>query len=501
MPSLKAIRRWLAEPEQYDDADIGDRLPLIDFGRRHFADWLTQSPSRFHLEFIEDLNNASINRGAKLARIAPRGFAKSTWVDIAIVKGAVDGSEPYTLLVKNNSVNARKELEIIRERIEKIGVPIQANSANSLTLRNGSRIDALGSEQSPKGVRHKGRRPSLIIADDIESTTVAVSPASRESLLSRFRTDFLPAGEPGHTNFIFVGTPAHLESVVQKVRLDPEWDSKAFQAVERFPTDMDLWKQWAAILFDLDNPNRMADAEAFHREHYDDMNEGASLLWPERFPLPMLMRAYLGLGKAAFLSEFQASPYNPDSAFFQPEWFHDAKRFDEWEPKYASMIVAVDPAVGKDISSGDESAIAIFGVHDNGRRDVDIDSSRRTPAMLVAALVRIITERKPTLLAIETVGFQEMIVDLLNKELAAAKIARPPIWRVEQAVSKETRIMRLASPLAQGKYRFKNKSEGIRKLIEQGQSWPASSRDDILDAAEIAERSIARGAMPFGGMR
>lgn len=478
-----------------------EHIALLDYGNKYFRDWLTQAPSRFHLEFIADLESASINRGVKLARIAPRGFAKSTWVDIAVVKGAHDQSEPYTLLVKNNSVNARKELEIIRERIEEIGIPIQSASANSLTLRNGSRIDALGSEQSPKGVRHKGRRPSLIIADDIESTTVAVSPASRDSLLSRFRTDFLPAGEPGHTNFVFVGTPAHLESVVQKVRLDPDWNSKAFQAVEKFPTQMDRWKEWSSVLFDLDNANRESDAKEYYRTHYDSMNDGASLLWPERFPLPMLMRAYLGQGKSAFLSEFQAQPWNPDSAFFQPEWFTEAPRFDEWMPEYARMILAVDPAVGHDITKGDESAIAIFGLQENGRRDIDFDSRRRTPALLVASLVKLIVERKPDLVAVETVGFQSMIVDLLNKALSDAKVERPEIWKVDQSLAKETRIMRLASPLAQGKYRFKSKSEGIRKFCDQGQSWPASSMDDILDSAEIAERAIARGAMPFGGLR
>jgi predicted phage terminase large subunit-like protein len=217
--------------------------------------------------------------------------------------------------------------------------------------------------------------------------------------------------------------------------------------------------------------------------------------------LPMLMRAYLGQGKAAFLSEFQAEPWDPASAYFEPDWFDSAKRFTDWDQERVRCVLSLDPATGKDLTRGDESSICLMRLKANKRRQVDFDSRRRSPSLTVAAMVAMVKEHKPDTIAVETVGFQSLFADLLNKALEAEKIPRPSIWRVEQSVEKETRIMRLAAPLAQGVYEFKERSEGVRKAFDQGKAWPASSHDDILDSWELADRAIDRGNMPFGGLR
>ena len=530
----RRLLEWVRSDIEDDPPSNPPTLNLRDFGFRYCGNWLSQSLCRFHEELIADLESIKTNRGQSICRIAFRGAAKTTWVAIDTIKGAIEGYDPYTLVVKDSEPNTVKDLAIIADHLEEspqlladYGVRITNRSASSLEFSNGSKIDAMGAGQSPKGRKHRGIRPTKIIADDIESTKTAVSPAAREALLSKFRTDFLPAGEPGRTNFVFLGTPAHLESAVQAIRKDREWRTKEYVAIETFPTNMEMWRHWAGLLFNLDDPHRDETAEAYYQANRDALEDGAKLLWKERFPLKFLMSKYMGDGVAAFLSEYQLSPWNPATAYFEPQCFDLAPTFTEWEPTYKRFIMSLDPATGADIKRGDDAAIALMGIQESGRKDLDFDSKRRVPAMTVAAMMKHIRERKIDTIVAETNGFQGLIVDLLEKAMkdhdsevdkynkeeiercrAAGiptgqlkpKLHRPSIRRIEHHQAKETRIMVLASPLAKNEYRYKAGSPGVKAAHEQGKTWPSCAHDDLLDAWSMAENEASKG-WHIGGMR
>src|SRR5215471_5366324 len=138
------------------------RAPDVDvpgsFGRwahRHLAGYFPLPDSSFHRWLVGELETLHARRGTRLAVVAPRQSAKSTWSSFAYpLWCAVAGHEPYIQIVSDSIGQAHLWLEAIQQELEDNALlatdyphvcgPGPVWRQERLRLRNGVVIEALG---------------------------------------------------------------------------------------------------------------------------------------------------------------------------------------------------------------------------------------------------------------------------------------------------------------------------------------------------------------------
>ena len=124
----------------------------------------------------------------------------------------------------------------------------------------------------------------------------------------------------------------------------------------------DLWDKWTELYTNLFDPDHKQHAREFYLEHEAEMLKGTEVLWPEKLDYYKLMVIKVSDGDAAFNSELQNDPIDPDSASFQEEWmdYYEPELVDFKDIRYV-FVGANDPSLGKNKKS-DTSAIINLAV-------------------------------------------------------------------------------------------------------------------------------------------
>jgi hypothetical protein len=451
-----------------------------------------------HRWLCEQLDGLRRRRGQRLNVLAPRGNAKSSWASLAYPLWCVcHGTEPYILLTADTKEQACKYLDSIRAELDgndslaetfpDVAGPGPVWRADRLRTRNGVQLEALGTGSKARGRKAGSHRPSLIIVDDPQNLEHILSPLQRGRSWEWLTKDACNAGSP-RTNIVVLGTALHRECIVYRLQSTVGWRSRLWRSVESWPARMDLWNEWEAILHNHDDPGREAAARAFYDQRRAEMDAGASVLWPEREPLYALMLLRAAVGPAAFGSEKQNDPINPDLCEWPAEYFeHPAIWFRDWPVDLACQVLALDPSKGRDARLGDYSAYVRLGVSKAGLLYVEADLQRRTAEAIIAAGVSHCQLFRPEGFCVETNTFQELLAPLFAIAAREARVVLP-LYGIENAVAKAVRIRRLGTPLAERRFRFRSRSPGTALLVQQLRDFPQGDHDDGPDALEMAHR-------------
>jgi predicted phage terminase large subunit-like protein len=270
----------------------------------------------------------------------------------------------------------------------------------------------------------------------------------------------------------------------------PGWTSKLFQAIERWPDDMDLWHEWEQLYCDRENPAAAAVARQFFDEHRAAMEAGAILLWPEKENLYSLMRMRLDEGRTAFEREKQNSPIDPERCEWPEEYFAHHIWFSHWPKKLTLRVLALDPSKGADARHGDYSAYVLLGLDAHGLLYVEADMARRPTPEMVAQGVRLCRRFVPHAFGIEANQYQDLLAGEFSSEFKRQRRVAVPPRAVHNYTNKVVRIRRLAPYLSQQRLRFHASSASTRLLVEQLRDFPIGDHDDGPDALEMATRLL-----------
>lgn len=443
------------------------------------------------------------DRGSKLCVIAPRGNAKSTWGTLFFpLYCALEGLENYIWIISDTIGQADAHLsnigaELLENEELQRAYPSETKGARvkagDIQLGNGVRIQAFSTGQKLRGRRKKQHRPSLVVLDDPQNDEHVVSPEQRAKHWDWLTKALLKAGNL-RTNFLVLGTALHRECIVCRLQQTPGWESRKFQAIQRWPTRMDLWAEWEQIYSTPENPERAAAAREFFRQHEPSMTDGSSVLWPDYEPLYDLMRMRAEEGHASFECEKQSNPINPDACEWPESYFGDHIWFDEWPENPGVVLAACDPSKGAGAKLGDYSAI-VWGVEKDGILYLDASLQRRPSEQLVVDYVGICRQWAVHACSIETNQFQELLVHDLEQESQRQGYVMPLV-QVVNSVNKEVRIRRIGPYLSCRRLRFRRGSPGALLLVNQLRDFPIGDHDDGPDALEMWLRL---GAMVTGG--
>ena len=456
-----------------------------------------------HRWLADELDCFHSQRGTKLNVLAPRNSAKSTIAALAYpLREILSRREPYIWIISDTMSQAHTLLENIKCELE--GNPLLVDSYpnacgkgnlwrdGSIRLRNGGIIEAFGTGQRLRGRKRNENRPTLIICDDLQNDQHMFSASQREKSRNWFHGTLLKAGS-GETNIIHLATALHREAIALELLRTPGWSSRTFQAIEQFPKNMSLWKDWEAIYTDVANPNHGADADAFYELHCNAMDEGAVVLWEEQETLYELMKMRVESGQASFEREKQNLPINPDVCEFPEMYFEEPIWYQTLSTNIVVSALALDPSKGKDSALGDYSAFVYVALGEDGLFYVDAHLERLSTTDLVAKGVELYRKHRPTIFGVEANQFQELLCDEFDRRLAASPCdAHIGVYPIKNTVNKITRIRRLDSYLSMSRLRFCSSSPSCRLLVEQLRSFPVGSHDDGPDVLEMALRMVGK---------
>jgi len=490
-------RRLKVSPTQVS-VDRAAFPPLDDWARQYLPAYFTHPSSPLHAWLAGQLQELHARRGARLALVAPRGSAKSTWVSLAYpLWAALYRCEPYILLLSDSQAQARLHLEALKRELEDNPLLATAYPAavgrgspwgrDRIRLANGVVLEALGTGGKIRGRRNRADRPSLIVVDDPENDSHVTSACQRERSWSWFHRAVANAGTP-QTNILVLGTALQRDCLVLRLLRTPGWQGQVFRAIEHWPLRMDLWQAWQALYQDHADPEREARALAFYQEHQTAMDAGAQLLWPEHESLYTLLCLRATIGNAAFASEKQGDPINPEHCEWDASYFdYPGFWFDTWPESLEIRILSLDPSKGKDARTADYSAFVRLGRDRTGTLYCEADLQCRPTPQIIAEGIEHVRQSQPDGFALETNQFQELLAAEFERQSQEQRVPLP-LYGIDNSTNKQVRIRRLGPYLAQHKLRFKSRSPGTALLVEQLKDFPIGDHDDGPDALEMGLR-------------
>lgn len=208
------------------------------------------------------------------------------------------------------------------------------------------------------------------------------------------------------------------------------------------------------------------------------------------------------IGPIKFAQEHLAEFNDIEGALFPSEYFGEWlwPSGDQWPSAFEMSVAFVDPSIGSEARPGDYSAIQWLGLS-GGDVWVESNLERRTPMKIVEDTVAMWQRLQPTLIGVESNGFQAVLSDLFDLYCQTHGIPPLPIVPVHHSENKGVRIQRLDPYLFRRKLKFK-RSKSAELTIDQTQMFqPKGSKehDDGPDALEGGIRLLNELAIRTGG--
>lgn len=324
--------------------------------------------------------------------MAFRGGGKSTLSEEALCVAACLRDFKNCLILGESETRAVDRLrsvkhefetnELIQDLFGDLVGPTWAET--KIVLANGVCIQAYGTGQSLRGVKHLDQRPDLILADDIENEETVATPGARDKMLKWWTAVVVPAMDP-RGRIRFNATPLDEEALAVTLSNQPEVIFKKYPIKYRD----EKTGQWVAT-------------------------------WPERFPLTWCdaMEADLtSLGKVdVWAREYMCEPVSEKNRTFTAAMLPAATvRARSWHAVYAFY----DPARTVKATSA-HTGYAVWSWI--GRRLVVWESGGRLwkPDEIIEDLFRVETQYAPVAIGVEEDGLNEFLLQPIRH----AQVAR-----------------------------------------------------------------------------
>ena len=398
-----------------------------------------------------------------VAEAAPRGHAKSTSITFAyLLAMMLFRVRDFALLVSDTEGQAVEFLGDIRAEVEEnealrqtfgIHKILKSTDTNLIVrFKDGAlfRIIAKGSEQKVRGLKWRGRRPNLIIGDDLENDEIVMNPERREKFRKWFMNALVPCGSEDVLIRI-VGTVLHLDSMLQRLLEDPNWKTRKFEA------------------------------------HNPDFSE---ILWAEQFSKERLLaiRArYEAQGDLdGYAQEYLNTPIAEGNTYFRKDDFLDFIR-DKDGPLIPDLVyyAAADFAISTK-EKADYTAIMVAGMSSEGELwVVDLRYGRWDSEEIIDELMATQKAWKPEVFTFETEKIDKAIGPFLHRRMQR-EATYLNIHLETPTKDKPQRGRSIQAMVKSRSVRFDKEAEwypGLEtQLLTMSSSGPRGKHDDFFDA-------------------
>lgn len=270
-----------------------------------------------------------------VAVAAPRGHAKSTGLTHAYgLAAALFRFESHIMVASATEELAMAHLmDIAKELRENDDLRAEFGISHFVVDSKGEivvactdkyefRFIARGAGQKLRGMKWHGRRPGLILCDDMEEDEQVENPDRRRKFRRWVMRALLPMGRKG-CRIRWHGTILHEDAMLARIMKDSAWVSRRFKAHASF----------------------------------DDFSQ---ILWPQYYTpdaLRAIRQRYINQGDAGgYSQEYLNDPLDNEDAYLKKDWFRPMSEDDHDRPKV--MAAAADFAISKSDSANRTSLTA-----------------------------------------------------------------------------------------------------------------------------------------------
>jgi predicted phage terminase large subunit-like protein len=399
----------------------------------------------------------------KVAIAAPRGHAKSTAITHAFILAmCCFRVKSFVLLVSDTEGQATEFLGDIKSELtgndllrDTFGIDaILKDTETNIICRfkDGEqfRIVAKGSMQKVRGLKWRGKRPDLIVGDDLENDEIVMNPERREKFRRWLMNALIPCGSDSCWIRI-VGTILHLDSALQRLLEDPTWE------------------------------------HLFYEAHNPDFTE---ILWPEQYGKKRLLAirdGYLAQNDPeGYSQEYLNRPVAVENAFFNKDYFFDFEREDgKWIKPNLEYFAAADFAISEK-ERADYTAILICGVSPEGTvYVVEALRGRWDAERIITELIAAQKRWNPNVFTFETAKIDKAIGPFLDREMIRQRTYLN-IIKMTPTQSKTMRARSIQALHKAGQIRYDKEASWYpdfeSELLTVADSGPRGKHDDYLDA-------------------
>lgn len=371
----------------------------------------------------------------KLLVIMPRGFSKTTLMNAAILFLILYQMRHFIVYLSETDTHSKAQLNNIKcelnanTLIKVIYGDIVPDRSAPETWREGE-IETLtgvhavsrGRGGQVRGLNRRGKRPDLILFDDVEDKESVATPEQRQKAIEWLKGDVEPALKEigGDARLFGLGTLLHREAMLPRLMKDPEWISVVFGAVD--PGGDLLWPA-------------MMGAKALETKRRSFASTGT---------LHIFYREYLSI----FKSE--------ESSKFKPEYISHIMRAPS---DFLARALAMDPAISEGITASD-CTFAVVGITERGRLHVLECKGRKgmSPREQIDTYFDLHMQYDCTHHGIESIAYQTALVHLMREEMfrKAKTFGTKAYFEIEEIkhgrVRKDERILGVLQPRYAAKY-------------------------------------------------
>jgi predicted phage terminase large subunit-like protein len=415
--------------------------------------------------FHKEMWDLCCSDAKKVAIAAPRGHAKSTAITHAyILSMMLFRIKTFCLLVSDTEGQAIEFLSDIKAELEgnealrsTFGVSrlLKATETNVVVLCDDGhmfRIQCKGSEQKVRGLKWRGRRPDLIVGDDLENDEIVMNPERREKFRRWFMNALIPCGSD--TCWVrVVGTILHLDSMLQRLLEDNTWKHLFYEAEDG----------------KFQNP-----------------------LWPEQYSperLREIYEAYKAQGDPeGYAQEYRNRPVAIENAFFNPDYFFDFQRDDKGKALLPNLeyYAAADFAISEK-EKGDFTVIIVGGMCPEGRLHiVDVKKIKADSEEIIRELLATQKMYEPNIFTFETEKIDKAIGPFLEREMLRTGTYLNIHLMTPMKTSKTARARSIQAMHKAGAIRYDKEASWYpgfeSELLMVADSGPRGRHDDMFDA-------------------
>ena len=320
----------------------------------------------------------------------------------------------------------------------------------------------MGITGSVRGINEEGRRPDLIVIDDVIGDDNAATPEQRQKIedliLGALKNSLAPATEVPDAKIVMLQTPLDKEDASCKALQDPEWESLVFGCWTKATMGLPIEQQRSA--------------------------------WPARWPDATLRAektAAIQRNKLSiWLKEKECILTSPETSSFREDWL----QFWTVLPERMQIVIVIDPVpppsdiqIKKGLKGKDYEAFAVVGLHSGRYFLLEYAVQRgHEPDWTIAEFFRLAEKYKPRAIVVESVAYQRTLAWLLRNAMRV----RRRYFVVKEYTDKRKKFDRildgLSGPAAAGQF-YVNRAH--TDFIEQFRTYPSVSHDDLIEAVAI----------------
>ena len=435
-------------------------------------------------QFHRELWDYCCSDHSLVAIAAPRGHAKSTAVTHAYTLAAVLFREAdFVVLVSDTELQAVQFLNDIKMELyenQKLRslfkvTDIYKDAEREIRFKMGPdnhqvRImarGASGGSGSVRGFKWRGKRPNLIICDDMENDEAVSNEERRDKFRNWFYGALIPAlSDNGQIRL--VGTVLHFDSLLERLMPETTGDEAKYTVKENLKEySLDKKRAWHSIKY----------------KAHTDFDDFQDILWPEKFNeerLTKLKNDFVRQGiSEGYAQEYLNYPIHEGDAFFRKNDFVPMSEddFDLAKTYYAAIDFAISE---KDKRS--YSVITVGGVDHSGvLHIVDVIRQRMDAKQIIEEMLNVQVRYQPDLFVVEEGALKKAIGPFLKDEMLKTGIfinLHPMVpYR-----DKLSRARAIQGRMRQGGVHFDMESEWFPSFEQELLRFDRGQYDDQVDS-------------------